>query len=127
MRTTPVTTLLLKNLKSYKPALIAVDRWGKATGMRENKKKREGLAMGKYREDGERQKLPKDTKWVEEGDWAKSLGNPIGNDLEGGKNFIEKKLEAVRSKSKKWFGLYTAKYQGRNLITQAMYFGSLRY
>ena len=50
-----------------------------------------------------------------DGDWAKSLGNPIGNDLEGGKKFIEKKLEAVRNKSKKWFGLYTAKYQGRNL------------
>ena len=83
--------------------------------------------MGKYRQDDEHRKLPTDTKWVGEGDWAKSLGNPIGNDLDGGKKFIEKKLEAVRNKSKKWFGLYTAKYQGRNLITQAMYFGSLRY
>ena len=83
--------------------------------------------MGKYRQDDEHSKLPTDTNWVGEGDWAKSLGNPIGNDLEGGKKFIEKKLEAVRNKSKKWFGLFTAKYQGRNLITQAMYFGSLRY
>ena len=53
---------------------------GQSDGNERKQKKREGLAMGKYREDGERQKLPKDTKWVEEGDWAKSLGNPIGND-----------------------------------------------
>ena len=40
------TTLLLKNLKSYKPALKAVDRWGKATGMRENKKREKDSRWG---------------------------------------------------------------------------------
>ena len=113
---------MLASLKGYKPALQAVKRWGKATGMKENLSKREGLAMGKYRS----KTLPGDTKWIGEGNWAKCLGNPVGNDLDH-KKFYTKKIQAVRDKAQNWVNLYKASYAGRNLIVQAMYFGSLRY
>jgi len=116
------TTLMLASLKGYKPALQAVKRWGKATGMKENLSKREGLALGKYRS----KTLPRDTKWIGEGNWAKSLGNPVGNDLDHNK-FWAKKIQAVRDKAQNWVNLYKASYAGRNLIVQAMYFGSIRY
>ena len=116
------TTLILDGLKGYKPAMQAVRRWGKATGMKENIAKREGLAMGKYR----LRQMPCDTKWIPEHGWAKSLGNPVGNDLDHSK-FWEKKIEAVRTKAKQWVGLYRSSYRGRNLIVQTMYFGSMRY
>lgn len=116
------TTLLLRRLKDIKPAEEAIEEWGKATGMRENKAKREGLAMGKLRH----KQLPAGTKWANDGEWVKSLGNPIGNDLDAEK-FWAKKLEAVKARSKAWLGLYRNSYFGRNLVVQAMYFGSLRY
>ena len=61
------------------PALRAVAFWGEATGMRENEKKREGLALGKLRG----RNLGRGIKMVvDEGKWAKSLGAPIGNELD---------------------------------------------
>ena len=72
------TTLLLGRVSEIAPALRAVAFWGEATGMRENTKKREGLALGKFRG----RNLGRGIKWVEEGKWAKSLGAPIGNDLD---------------------------------------------
>ena len=90
--------------------------------MRENQKKREALALGKYR----KKEMPSDTIWIKEGEWAKSLGNPVGNDLDHNK-FWAKKMQAVHSKAKQWINLYKSSYTGRNLIVQAMYFGSIRY
>ena len=90
--------------------------------MKENKKKREGLAMGKYRG----RQLPDGIKWAREGHWCVSLGVPIGNDLNEEKWWSEK-LRAVRKKAKQWMGLFRSSYFGRNLIVQAMYFGRLRY
>jgi len=116
------TSLMLASFKGYKPALQAVKRWGKATGMKENLSKREGLALGKYRS----KVLPGDTKWIGEGNWATSLGNPVGNDLDHNK-FLTKKLQSVREKAQNWVNLYKTSYAGRNLIVQAMYFGSIRY
>ena len=43
------TALGLGNTAEIDPALRAIKYWCDATGMRENTKKREGLAMGKYR------------------------------------------------------------------------------
>ena len=116
------TTLLLRSKKEYKAALECVKRWGLATGMRENLKKREGLAMGRLRN----KSMPGDTKWIKDGEWATSLGNPVGNDLNH-TAFFKKKLEAVRAKAQRWVRLYRASYFGRNLIVQSMYFGSIRY
>ena len=57
-------------------------------------KKREGLAMGKYRH----HRPPRDMrqiKWVKEGEWAVSLGVPVGNDLDH-EAFWRGKIKATR-------------------------------
>eukprot|EP00966_Prymnesium_polylepis_P024938 575038-Prymnesium_polylepis.2 len=46
------TTLLLGKKGEIKHANKALKDWCEATGMRENIAKREGLAMGKYRQPG---------------------------------------------------------------------------
>ena len=71
------TTAMLYCEKSIKPIERAIRRWGQATGMRENMLKREGLKMGKLRNTT----LPGPTNWIGDGEWAKSLGYPIGNNL----------------------------------------------
>ena len=88
-----------------------VKRWCDATGMRENIKKREGLAMGKYRS----ARLPDGVEWAAEGGWCISLGVPIGNDLNDEK-WWSAKIREVRAKAKRWMGLYRSSYFGRNLI-----------
>ena len=116
------STLLLGNKKSYYHALRTVRKWGYATGMKENISKRQGLALGKYRTI----KMPGDTSWIPEGEWAISLGNPIGNEVDYDR-FYEQKIATIRDKAKKWSALYRCGYHGRNLIVQSMYFGSIRY
>ena len=72
------------------------------------------------------EQLPEGIKWIKEGEWATSLGVPIGNDLDGEK-WWSKKLEGVRDKSRKWTALFRAGYFGRNLVVQSMFLGRLRY
>ena len=128
------TTLMLRNHRELQHAEKGLARWCKATGMRENKAKREGLAMGRLRHSvlprGTEGPLPKtvqrNIEWVPDGQWAVSLGVPIGNNLDHEK-WWSKKLEAVRAVSRQWQGLYRSGYFGRNLIVQSMYLGRLRY
>ena len=75
--------------------------------MRENKKKREGLAMGIYRK---RKKLPKGVAWVKEGESAKILGVPIGNNMDY-EAWWKKKIKAVQSKTQQFVGLFKASYR----------------
>ena len=72
------TALMLGHIREEKYATRALNKWCAATGMRENVKKREGLAMGKYR----KQALGHNIKWAPEKGWCVSLGVPIGNDLD---------------------------------------------
>tara|TARA_B110000046_G_scaffold118207_1_gene125009 strand:+ start:2316 stop:6662 length:4347 start_codon:yes stop_codon:yes gene_type:complete len=118
------TTLLLRDVREMRIAFKILERWGRATGMKENSAKREGLAMGSYRY----VKMPSNcgVKWAEEGGWVIALGVPIGNDLDP-ENFWKAKLDVIRSRSKRWLGLYRSSYYGRLLIAQAMYLGCLRY
>ena len=76
------TALFLRGPRDLPPAANAIRRWCKATGMRENYKKREGLAMGRYRRGRRARTLPAGVKWVKEGEYAKVLGSPVGNDLD---------------------------------------------
>ena len=119
------TTLLLGSLDQLPHAEEAIKKWCRATGMRENYKKREGLGMGRYRND-KKPELPTNIKWVEEGNWAVSLGVPVGNDLDT-EAWWKQKLKAVRKHTSRWVGLFRSSYFGRNLIVQSMYFGRLRY
>ena len=116
------TSLLLGKLKELKYVTKALNRWCAATGMRENIKKREGLGMGKYRG----KDLGRGIKWAGENGWCISLGVPIGNNLNEAKWWGEK-INKVRTLAQAWVGLKRAKYFGRNLIVQGMYFGRLRY
>ena len=61
------TSLILANTDQIEPALRGVQRWCKATCMRENVKKREGIAMGKYRLDPHFARKHKGIKWIKEG------------------------------------------------------------
>ena len=116
------TTVLLGSKREIKLANAAIQRWCRATGMRENVKKREGLAMGKYRA----QDLKREIKWAKEKGWCISLGVPIGNELDESKWWSEK-INSVRKKTLPWLQLKHNKYFGRNLIVQGCYFGRLRY
>jgi hypothetical protein len=98
-------------------------RWCKATGMRENTLKREGLKMGLYRGDNT---IHPEIAWAKEGEWIRCLGVPIGNELDEQK-WWKRKIEEVRCKAEKWVALHRQGYHGRNLVVQAMYFGSLRF
>jgi len=116
------TTLALRSWRQLKKANIALQRWCDATGMKENVKKREGLAMGRYRHG----RMPEGVKWVKEGEHAVSLGCPIGNDMDTAAWWAQKILE-VRKKSNRWSNLVGKGFFGRNLIVQSMYFGRMRY
>ena len=90
--------------------------------MRENVKKREGLAMGTLAG----QDLGHDIRWTPNGKWCTSLGVPIGNKLDEAK-WWGAKINTVRKIATQWLGLKRAKYLGRNLIVQGCYYGRLRY
>ena len=92
------------------------------TGMRENYTKREGLAMGKFRN----KKIGRGVKWVNEGEWVISLGVPIGNEINH-EEWWDKKVASIDAKAHKWINLYRHSYSGRNLLVQSMYYGSFRY
>ena len=86
------TALFLSSFEDIKRAMRAIRGWGRATGMKENAKKREILAMGKLRGTTD-QSIP--GKWIKEGEWAICLGVPVGNDLDHGK-WWDKKIQATR-------------------------------
>ena len=123
------TTLFMTSISELRHAIRAVNKWCDATGMRENIKKREGLAMGTYRGHNMQQEFRKQGKgiaWAPEKGWCKSLGVPIGNDLDETKWWGEKILK-VRKLAMQWHCLSRAKYFGRNLIVQGCYLGRFRY
>ena len=119
------TSLLLGSISELAPAERAIKKWCRATGMRENASKREGLGMGKYRTSS-RHLLPPNIKWIPEGEWAVSLGFPVGNTLNTDKWWTQK-IKAVRKHASRWVGLFRSTYFGRNLVVQGMFFGRLRY
>ena len=116
------TVLFLRSLTELKYANRPIRKWCRATGMRENVKKREGLAMGTLAG----QDLGHDIRWTPNGKWCTSLEVPIGNKLDEAK-WWGAKINTVRKIATQWLGLKRAKYMGRNLIVQGCYYGRLRY
>ena len=78
--------MLLRNKKEVALADRALKRWCDATGMRENKLKREGLGMGRYKN----KDLGMNVKWAKAGEWCVSLGVPIGNDFDEAKWWLKR-------------------------------------
>ena len=91
------TTIFLNGTEDIPKADHAIQNWCLATGMKENIKKREGLAMGKLQHTN----LPTNVKWAPEGGWCISLGIPIGNNINQEK-WWKKKIISVRHATKKW-------------------------
>ena len=81
---------MLHSLCDLEAAFEAVRKWGLATGMRENMAKREGLALGKFRN----RVLGRGIAWVKEGEHAVALGVPIGNELDS-EQWWKKKILSV--------------------------------
>ena len=75
------TTVFLRNWSELRRVSKPIQKWCGATAMRENIAKREALAMGSYR----KRTIPRDLRniaWAKEGEWIRSLGVPIGNELD---------------------------------------------
>ena len=119
------TSLILGSIDELQHAERGILKWCKSSAMRENASKREGLGMGAYRT-VKKHLLPTNIQWTTEGEWAVSLGVPVGNDLDPLK-WWKQKLKAVRKHATRWLALYRHSYFGRNLIVQGMFFGRLRY
>ena len=117
------TSLFLRGPQDMREAQACLDKWCKATAMRENLKKREGLAMGRYRN---RVRLPRGVKWKKDGEFAIVLGSPVGNRMNHD-GWWKKKVIAIQGRAQRFIGLFRASYFGRNLIVQSKYFGALRY
>ena len=120
------STLFLAGPSDMPHAEKGLRKWCRASGMRENQGKREGLAMGKYRRGRRRRTLPRGTAWIQKGQWAKVLGSPVGNDLDH-ELWWSKKIKVVQGKAQRFIGLFRSSYFGRNLIVQSKYLGSMRY
>ena len=120
------STLFLAGPSDMPHAERGLKKWCRASGMRENYKKREGLAMGRYSRGRRRRTLPAGTAWVKKGEWAKVLGSPVGNNLDH-ELWWSQKIKVVQGKAQRFIGLFRSSYFGRNLIVQSKYLGSLRY
>ena len=129
------TSPLLGSVEEIPYVDRALRRWCRATGMRENVAKREGLALGRYRgqlppgEHGPQPNLgarPEGIKWAQEGGWCVSLGVPLGNDLNEPRWWAAK-IGSIRQKTTSWVGMYRTGYLERNLIVQGCYLGRMRY
>ena len=94
------TTVLIGHKRGIQLVNRALARWCRATGMRENVPKREGLGIGKYLN----RDLGMGIKWTMDGTWCKSLGVPIDNELEEAK-WWQGKINSTRSKTTLWVGL----------------------
>ena len=119
---------LIARLKDRMRHLVHVATWEKATSMKENDDKREGILLGKLSR--ERHRAPKgivkDDKWVEDGDEIITLGAPLGNS----RNATEwwwKKYKQIKARISKYYRMGRHSISGRNLIIQSILYGSMRY
>lgn len=118
------TIITMQDTAQLDKADKGIQKWCLASSMKENKDKREGLAMGRYRK--YKDDLPANIRWAQEGQWIVSLGVPIGNDLNESKWLLEK-IQSIREKATYWTRMFYSGLTGRNLIAQLLYLGRLRY
>jgi hypothetical protein len=104
------------------------DVWCEATAMAENAAKREGQLLGKLNR--ERGRAPtgiiKDEAWVKDGDSIRALGVPMGNKLDL-LEWWRKRYRVVKERVAAWRSISHMSITGRNLLLQAILYGSLRF
>ena len=106
-------------------------RWCAATAMKENGKKREGLLLGKLnrnRRNAPKGIMPRD-EWQPDGETIRSLGVPFGNKMEDEilDNWWHTKVRQVKDRISAWKTLGPVSLDGRNMLVQAILYGSVRY
>ena len=103
-----------------------LDTWCEATGMKENMNKREGLLLGRLRRlifSAPKNIVP---NWTPDGTPIRALGVPMGNRLDE-EDWWHKRYRLVKTRIAAWKSLAHLTITGRNLLLQAILYGSLRY
>jgi hypothetical protein len=114
-------------------ALKMLSIWCAATCMKENEKKREVLLLGtaKLADATGRYITPPPPEIdphtiVTSGNTIRTLGVPMGNDLDI-LAWWRKKYAEVKTRMSKWSGLGKLSLSGRNILVQSVVYGCLRY
>ena len=103
-----------------------LDTWCEATGMKENKNKREGLLLGRLNRFKDQAPQNIVTDWTPDGTSIRALGVPMGNKLDE-EEWWFKRYRIVKARIAAWKSLSHLSITGRNLLLQAILYGSLRY
>ena len=102
--------------------------WCRGTAMSENGAKREGQLLGKLAR--QRTRAPKNVikneAWVKDGDTIRALGVPMGNRVDE-EAWFTKKYREVKQRIAAWRSIGHMSITGRNLLLQAILYGSLRF
>ena len=121
------STLILRP-RDEQEAQTCLNIWQRATAMRENKSKREGLLLGWL--NNNRQSAPlgvmPDDKWQPDGKPIRALGVPMGN-KRGYTEWYLARYRTVKERYGLWPAMRRLSIKGRNLILQSMYYGSFRF
>ncbi len=102
--------------------------WQRGTAMAENTTKREGQLLGKLNR--ERARAPigviENDAWLADGDTIRALGCPMGNDFDETAWWLGR-YRTVKSRIASWHHIGSLTITGRNLLLQAIYYGSFRF
>ena len=138
------STLILR-LADVERAMAKLQVWCEATSMKENDTKREVLLLGALRRPSRRggihkhnsvtpdidrrdhlpECIARDTI-IDEGKEIRALGVPMGDNLDEEQWWL-KRYRVVKARVGRWNGLAKASLTGRNMLLQAILYGSLRY
>ena len=122
------STLIGKGAADWKVKEKKKKTWCGATSMHENDTKREGQLMGKLNR--QRWRAPKgiikDEAWVKDGDTIRALGVPMGNKVDECE-WWRKRYRTVKQRIAAWRSISHMSITGRNLLLQAILYGSLRF
>ena len=105
---------------------IHIRTWELATGMSENLDKREGMLLGRLRRTPELAPNIVPDGWVKDGEPIRSLGVPMGNDLDETAWWMAR-YRTVKQRVSWWRINSSLSMVGRNSLLQSIYYGSFRF
>ena len=121
------STLILR-VGDEAEAQTCLDVWQRATSMKENQAKREGLLLGQLNTN--RQNAPSgvvlNDKWQPDGKPIRALGVPMGNNIDITEWYLAR-YRTVKERYGLWPVMRRLSLKGRNLLLQSMYYGSFRF
>ena len=121
------TVLFLRHYKDINYVFSTIlPLYEKATGMKVNVTKTEGLPLGRLRNSAPPSSLPEGIAWCPEGSYIISLGIPIGNNFDERSFWLEKYYKCKRLLAG-WHELSALTIYGRALLANSMIFSRFRY